>query len=55
MTITKCDVCKKQIRKHERTISATTTNPWGSVDLCETCGRQILDFLKKHNLAPKED
>jgi len=45
MIITKCDLCKKNI-KNEPVIAGVGFFP--KVELCEKCGKPIRNFLKKH-------
>lgn len=55
MTIHKCDICKKQLSKRDRQIDVSVTQPWRSFELCLSCAKQILDFLKKKNLIKDEE
>jgi len=51
MRITKCDICKKQIKGKPVTAGLGF---FLNVELCEKCGASILKFLKKHKfIKPK--
>jgi len=45
MRVTKCDLCKKNI-KDQPIIAGVGFFP--NAELCEKCGKPIKDFLKKH-------
>lgn len=51
MNITKCDIYKKTTK--DNSVRAGM-GFFGSKDFCLTCGKPIIDFLKKHKLL-KED
>ena len=51
MHITKCDICKKQIKEEPIIVGA---NYWEKKELCEKCGAPILRFLKKHKLIKRK-
>jgi hypothetical protein len=51
MRISKCDLCKKEIKK-EPIIAGRGFFP--QVELCERCGAPILKFLKKHKFIKLE-
>jgi hypothetical protein len=51
MRITKCDICKKQI-KGKSIIVGFGFLPM--VEFCEKCGAPILKFLKKHKFIKPE-
>lgn len=45
MIITKCDLCKKDIKNEPITASIGF---FPKVELCEKCGKPIRNFLRKH-------
>lgn len=45
MFVTKCDLCKKEIK--EQPINVRFRN-YETAEFCEKCGLPILKFLKKH-------
>jgi len=51
--VLKCDFCKKVI-KENKSIKAAYTYLY-SVDLCEKCGKPILNFLKKNKVIKTKD
>ncbi|MBI1866518.1 MAG: hypothetical protein HYS02_01995 [Candidatus Staskawiczbacteria bacterium] len=52
MMITRCDLCKKEIK--ERPITAGF-GYWSKAELCKDCGSPIVKFLKKHKLIKDEN
>ena len=51
MNLTKCDICKKNLKG--KSVKAGT-GLFGGNDFCFKCGKPILDFLKKHKLIKEE-
>jgi hypothetical protein len=51
MRITKCDLCKKEIKKEPVTAGIGF---FPKAELCEKCGSSILKFLRKNKFI-KED
>lgn len=52
--VLKCDFCKKII-KDNKPVKAAFTYLY-SVDLCDKCGKPILNFLKKNKIIkPNKD
>ena len=49
MNIKKCDLCHKIIKKDDKTVIAGFGWIQGS-ELCEKCGKPVLDFLRKKKL-----
>lgn len=47
MRINKCDVCKKHIKDKQITLSYDRE----ILDICEKCGKPIIDYLKKEKLV----
>lgn len=57
MTVTKCDICKKEIRDDKPSIFLHLKNPPGfyaTRNLCAKCSTPVTAFLKKHNLERDE-
>ena len=48
MTITKCDICKKEIKDSDKSVSARFH--WASKQFCIDCGKLITNFLLKNKL-----
>ncbi len=46
MLITKCDICKKEIKKSEQIVLAGTGSSFATNSFCLHCGKPVLDFLK---------
>jgi len=53
MHITKCDICKKQLKDRNDSVRAGI-GLFREKDLCPDCGKPILNFLKKHKLIKEE-
>jgi len=51
MFISKCDVCKKEIKKDRIDVRFSS---FGSAEFCDKCGLPILKFLKKNKLIKEE-
>ncbi len=48
MTVMKCDLCGKEVRKGTGVRVGAGDNPFsGSYELCATCGRPIKTFWEK--------
>ena len=52
MRVTKCDFCKKNIKNEPVLVRFGYLN---SVELCEKCGKPVLDFLKKNKIIKPEN
>lgn len=50
MTITKCDICKKQINKEKSYYYLGDRENFNSHDICDKCGKPLKLFLEKHKL-----
>lgn len=50
MNVTKCDICKKEIRGRK----VVTGIKWDTFDLCQSCGFPVVKFMEKHKLIKKE-
>jgi len=53
MYVTKCDICKKQIKAGEKVV-AGYGYAFGASEFCANCGKPIITFLKKHGLLKEE-
>ena len=47
MLITRCDICKKEIKNCEHIVLAGTGSSFATNSFCSDCGKPVLDFLKK--------
>ncbi|MBI2068866.1 MAG: hypothetical protein HYT67_02065 [Candidatus Yanofskybacteria bacterium] len=45
MLITKCDICKKEIK--EKIVFASIGRYFAHQSFCSKCGKPVVDFLKK--------
>lgn len=48
MMVNKCDICHKEITRDGNKISISNRDPYHNVDICQTCGKPVFAFLKKH-------
>lgn len=57
MRITKCDICKKQIKRGDAQVDVVVQeNRYHSFELCLECGKSIIKILKdKKLLENKKD
>lgn len=53
MWITKCDLCKKVIKKEEESVGVKFES-YEHAELCGACGSPILKFLQKNKFLKKE-
>ncbi len=47
MTVTKCDICKKTIK---RDASISLGVGFGAYDICLDCGKPLIEFMSKNKL-----
>ncbi|OGF82421.1 hypothetical protein A3B18_03710 [Candidatus Giovannonibacteria bacterium RIFCSPLOWO2_01_FULL_46_13] len=49
MNVEKCDICRKVIGREKISLSYASKNSMRQYkDLCQKCGKSILDFIKKN-------
>ena len=53
MAITKCDLCKKEIKDREKYILVRFA--YNHTDLCDKCASPISKFLQKHKIIDKNN
>ncbi|OGZ70406.1 MAG: hypothetical protein A3F47_00850 [Candidatus Staskawiczbacteria bacterium RIFCSPHIGHO2_12_FULL_38_11] len=51
MFITKCDICKKEVKDHA---VKAGLGYLASAELCQNCGLPVLKFLEKNKFIRKE-
>jgi hypothetical protein len=49
MLVTKCDICKKEVKNREHIVLAGAGSSFATNSFCSNCGKPILNFLKKVN------
>lgn len=54
MDITKCDLCKKEIKDSKSSVIIRFAS-YKHADLCGNCASPILKFLKKNKFIDKKD
>jgi len=50
MFVTKCDICKKEIKDRETSVSVGVGRILPNQALCGPCGKPVIAFLKRHGL-----
>jgi DNA-directed RNA polymerase subunit RPC12/RpoP len=58
MTITKCDICKKEVKKNAASFSVSLRDlptRFVSCTLCMDCGKPVAAFFLKHNLDSQKE
>ena len=53
MFITKCDICKKEIKKEQDKITVGTKGHWAGFEFCSNCGKPVEKFLLQKKLIEK--
>jgi len=51
MQVTKCDVCKKEIKDYKEEVKIIAPNTFAMIALCLDCGKPVLRFLRSHSLV----
>ena len=55
-TIITCDICGKRITKKTREIKMRelrnwlSAKVWESLDICDSCGKEMVNYIKKRRL-----
>jgi len=47
MQVTKCDICKKQIKDYTEEISVSPLGRMSGFVFCPECGKPVMKFLEK--------
>ena len=55
MRVTKCDICKKQIKDYSKEVDVSPPGKLSSLTFCLNCGKPIIKFLEKHRLWEKAE
>lgn len=53
MQVTKCDICKKQIKDYTEEISVSPLGRMSGFVFCPECGKPVMKFLEKNRLGEK--
>jgi DNA-directed RNA polymerase subunit RPC12/RpoP len=53
MNITKCDICKKEIKAYAEEISVSPLGKLSTFSFCADCGKPVMKFLEKNRLGEK--
>jgi hypothetical protein len=54
MQITKCDICKKEIKDYSEEINVSPLGRILGFVFCSNCGKPVIKFLRKNNLIEKK-
>jgi len=55
MHLTKCDLCKKEIKNSSHKVIAGIGYQFTGKELCLQCGKPVVDFLLKKKLISKDE
>ena len=56
MNITKCDICKKTIKKGSESVHISVGNVFSNhTEICSDCGEPVLKLLRDKKLITDED
>ena len=53
MFVTKCDICKKEIKDYNKRVRVETPGVFSSLAFCLNCGKPVINFLAKNHLLEK--
>ncbi len=53
MHVTKCDICKKQIKDYNKEVNVAPPGKLSSLTFCLNCGKPVIRFLNSHHLIEK--
>lgn len=53
MQITKCDICKKEIKEYNQQTKVAPEGQLSGFTFCPKCSQPVLSFLRKHKLLEK--
>lgn len=53
MQVTKCDICKKEIKSYKEGVRVSPPVGFLNFEICLNCGKPIIKFLQKHHLGEK--
>jgi hypothetical protein len=55
MQVTKCDICKKQIKGYKDEVCVRPPTGFVNFAFCLNCGKPLIKFLEKHHLGEKTE
>ena len=55
MRITKCDICKKAIKRNGDEANVSVGVFFSNFDICHNCAKPILKFIESKKLIKKDD
>ena len=55
MFVTKCDICKKEIKDRDTSVSVGVGFPLPNRAFCGPCSKPIAAFLKRHGLIEAKE
>jgi hypothetical protein len=54
MFVTKCDICRKQIKNYNQEIRVVTPGKLLGLAFCLNCGKPVTKFLEKYRLVENQ-
>jgi hypothetical protein len=54
MNIIKCDICKKTIKRGDKTMRVVPEGFLGGFEICHNCGQPVLKFLRSKKLIKEK-
>lgn len=54
MQVTKCDICKKEIKDYKEEVRVLASKVISGTAFCLKCGGPIIKFLKNHKLIQNQ-
>jgi DNA-directed RNA polymerase subunit RPC12/RpoP len=54
MLVTKCDICKKEIKSYKEEIGVRPPTGFVNYVFCLKCGKPVVKFLEKNHLGEKD-
>lgn len=53
MFVTKCDICKKEIKDYSKRVRVEAPVAFSNLAFCLNCGAPVIKFLEKNHLIEK--
>ena len=54
MQVTKCDICKKEIKSYKEEVKIIAPGTLSMFAFCLACGAPVMRFLRSHNLLEND-
>jgi hypothetical protein len=53
MQVTKCDICRKEIKSYKEEVGVVSPGRLSGFAFCLSCGKPVVKFLEKYHLIEK--